>query len=464
MRHGFLASCTGVAALLVIGSPNDALAQATALPHDGMFHIEARPAFQFKATLREHWVSPRAGAGSLDVFAPLLPELPGQRNVSTRLVAVQAPNLKAEEIAEEGSGARRFLALHVKSDALPLKDGITLALEYQGVLCARSLKWGRPAKAVPALTAAERRQYLMASTTMDYGAPEFAKWVTDQGLTRKSDEDVMRFAHRVFTYLVKHGKYGGDTSSYESRRPSRVCASVANDCGGLALLFVAVLRTNGVPGRTLFGRWAIPQTDAYGQYHVMAEFFVDGSGWVPVDVAGTIVHRPANPNALFGNTDGQHLAFHVDTDLEPARGFRHAWAQYLLLRWSGSGDFSKDSHVDSKWIVNRVALAGRLGGKLEEPGSASKATQDARKAQQEAKRREEQRRRKLEEARKKAAGAKLNPQSTDEEASRQLKLARVFLANGAVSTARTRLQAIVRDYPETSAAKQASTLLEKLQK
>ena len=102
----------------------------------------------------------------------------------------------------------------------------------------------------------------------------------------------------------------------------------------------------------LYG-WALQQTDAYGQQHVMAEFFVEKSGWVPVDISGTIVHKPKDRNAFFGNSDGQFLAFHVDTDLEPAKEFRHPWAQYLLLQWSGAGDFWKEHRVDSKWNVTR---------------------------------------------------------------------------------------------------------------
>ena len=86
---------------------------------------------------------------------------------------------------------------------------------------------------------------------------------------------------------------------------------------------------------------------------VWAEFFVEKSGWVPVDIAGTIVHKPKDPNAFFGNSDGKFLAFHVDTDLQPAKGFGHAWAQYPLLQWSGAGDFWKEHRVTSKWDVTR---------------------------------------------------------------------------------------------------------------
>jgi transglutaminase-like putative cysteine protease len=328
-----------------------AVEQRFVLPHDGMFYIEARPVSAFKATLSENWVNPGVGEGTLNVFVPVLPELPGQMRVSTRLLVEGNVKLKAEEIVEEGVDKRAMLRLRIDSNEMSPKSGIPLRLEYTGVLYARTLRRGRAIRAVPELTGDERRQYLAASATMDYNDPEFLRWLDEQGLKRRGDEDTMQFAHRVFTSFIEKGSYGGDTSSYEARRPSRVCKSLTNDCGGLALLFVAVMRSNNVPARTLFGRWAIPQTDEYGQYHVMAEFFVDKSGWVPVDISGTIVHKPKDPNAFFGTTDGRFIAFHIDTDLEPAKGFRHAWAQYMLLQWSGQGNFWKEHHLDSKWDV-----------------------------------------------------------------------------------------------------------------
>jgi hypothetical protein len=336
---------------------NRAFAQRSQIPRDGQFYVEARPAFVFQAILAEDWVCPHAGRGTLHVYAPVLPELPGQGRVSTRLFVAMNDKLKAEAVTELSESKRPMLALRIPSDQLSPKERIRLRIAYEGILFARTLRRGRPRKNVPDLAPDERQRYLMASATMDYGDAGFVRWMNDQGLKRQKDEQAMAFGYRVFTHFIKNGKYGGDTSNYEARRPSRVCKSFASDCGGLALLFTAVMRANDVPARTLSGRWAIPQTDDYGQHHGMAEFFVAKSGWVPVDISGTLVHKPANPYAFFGNTDGQHLAFHVDTDLEPAKGFHHAWAQYPLLQWTGTGDFWKEHRVDSKWDVSRQPLA-----------------------------------------------------------------------------------------------------------
>jgi hypothetical protein len=135
---------------------------------------------------------------------------------------------------------------------------------------------------------------------MDFRDAEVVRWIDDHGLRRRRDEQVMQFGHRVFVFFVRSATYG-----------------------------------------------------------VIAELFVPRSGWVPVDVAGTVAHQPADRDALFGNTDGQHLAFHVDPDLEPAQRFQHAWAQYPLLQWVGGGDFWGNHQQQSHWTVVRSAIPAR---------------------------------------------------------------------------------------------------------
>ena len=77
--------------LLVRALPSYADAQKIGLLRDGMFYVEAVPVRSFKATLTEKWVNPNIGNGNLYVFAPVLPELPGQGKVSTNLMVI--PNL-----------------------------------------------------------------------------------------------------------------------------------------------------------------------------------------------------------------------------------------------------------------------------------------------------------------------------------------------------------------------------------
>jgi hypothetical protein len=204
VRHIVVALLVVLDGLVPGSSLNRALAQQSGVPRDGQFYVEARPAFVFKATLAEDWVCPQAGDGTLHVYAPILPELPGQGKVSSRLYVARNNKLKAERITEASSHKPRMLALAINSDELSPKAGIPLRLTYEGILFARSLTPGRPHNKVPELTKEERQLYL--------------------------------------------------------KRASRD-----------------------------------------------GEFFVEKCGWVPVDLSGTIMHKPKNPYAFFGNHDGGFL-------------------------------------------------------------------------------------------------------------------------------------------------------------
>lgn len=325
-----------------------------------VFHMESVPVCTFRATLLERWTNPYAGSGTLDVFAPVPPQLATQTSLSAHLSVAEDPTLQATGIAELSGLSRSMLRLSIGSDKVSPKSGVTLKAEYTGTLYTSQLKSGSPPHMLPPTS--DSGSYLGTSATMDYDDPGFSQWLDQKGLHRQQGERTMQFAHRVYTYLIANATSGGDTSSYEARRPSQVCKSMSSDCGGLSLLFVAVMRANGVGARTLFGRWAITQSDSYGQYHVIAEFYADNVGWVPVDVGRAVANHPEDPYAFFGNTDGQFLAFHVDTDLQPAAGFQHAWAQYLLLRWTGDGDFWRDFNLDSQWTVQLGPASGFVVG------------------------------------------------------------------------------------------------------
>jgi formylglycine-generating enzyme required for sulfatase activity len=323
------------------------------VPHDGLFHIEEMPAFTFKATLDHSWIWPSAGSGTLSIYAPIPPELPSQRMMSASLTLVGDPTFRARQIMESGVDRRAMLVVYPNVGNIHLRSGIYPRLEYSGTLFARHLLSGKPRNPISQLTGDERRVYLATSSTMDFTNKGFLNWAKSQGLTRRHDEEVMQFAARVFTFIVSRGTYGGNPSSTPARRPSNVSQSLTTDCGGFSLLFTAIMRANGLPARTLFGRWSLPETADSAHYHVIAEFFVDGSGWVPVDIASTILYHPKDPGAFFGNADGQFIAFHLDTDLEPVAGFSHGWAQYLLAQWVGPGQFWQDAKTQSIWKVDR---------------------------------------------------------------------------------------------------------------
>lgn len=58
-------------------------------------------------------------------------------------------------------------------------------------------------------------------------------------------------------------------------------------CADISSLYIALARAAGIPAREIFGirLGKKPEEDITGGYHCWAEFFLPGTGWVPVDPA-----------------------------------------------------------------------------------------------------------------------------------------------------------------------------------
>ena len=131
-----------------------------------------------------------------------------------------------------------------------------------------------------------------------------------------------------------------------------------SDCGGLSVLFVAAMRSQGIPSRALVGRNATSAT--HGKHgdsreHVKAEFFAQGVGWVPVNVSMAVLFdKTTEKLEYFGNDKGDHLAFCVDTDVSiDTRYFgvkKITWLQSACFWATGPGNL--DGDVDEEdWKV-----------------------------------------------------------------------------------------------------------------
>jgi hypothetical protein len=283
--------------------------------------LTARPARRVEAVQTFDVTYPKLKASEWIVLAAAVPELPSQQKVSTRLtpagkVGVEASDLKRPIISA------RFAAGNKQT------THIQYAVTYQATLLERRLvpleKGKRPPKVDP-LTDAEKKWYLAATETFyDYEARPFQEWLDRHGLRKKADEGEVAFARRTFLVIF-------DTCSYEARQDndrhaSAVCRAGKSDCGGLSVLFVAALRANGVPARSLVGNWAesakageVAGDIPFTQQHTRAEFFAAGVGWVPADASVAVLHfkgrREVMLEQCFGHDAGNFLVKQIDYDL-----------------------------------------------------------------------------------------------------------------------------------------------------
>lgn len=92
-----------------------------------------------------------------------------------------------------------------------------------------------------------------------------------------------RLSERVFEYIINRYPWAGarEYSTIECI-PEYVMAEGHGDCGQVALLYISLMRTLGIPARWESG-WMIHPNEL--NLHDWAEVYFEGVGWVPVDVS-----------------------------------------------------------------------------------------------------------------------------------------------------------------------------------
>jgi transglutaminase-like putative cysteine protease len=296
------------------------LTLATAIPTAAptRYTIQTEEVGSIRAVLTFSVTYPNLRATEWVWFAADAPELPGQTAVKTTLQPAGTASRDLSPLARPVVLVRVPVETDERRTTLPMK------VVYEATLHSRTLKplgHGVVPPAVPDLSEADRQMLLAEHGDVAFKRESFQKWLKDQHFVRKTNESDVELARRVFLGIRATFKY-----AYESnmdRTAPAVCQAGKSDCGGLSALFVAVMRANGIPARALYGRWAMSAKPnqtigemAYYQWHAKAEFFAAGVGWVPVDMAGGIVHDQSEEGLrYFGRDRGDFLTFHTDTDL-----------------------------------------------------------------------------------------------------------------------------------------------------
>lgn len=298
-----------------------AAAGAAAADEPPGYVLQAKPVRRIEGvdTFEVAW--PNFKAKEWVVGQTALPELPSQKKVSTKL------SLDGTAGTELSPLKRPIILAKVTVKDKKEQTRLHYTATYQATLLERKLvplaKGKQPPKVDP-LTDAERKWYLAPTTTFyDYETKAFRDWLDKHELHIKPRETEVDFARRSF--LVIYDSFGYEIHT-DIRSASAVCKAGKSQCGGLSTLFVAIMRANGVPARSLVGLWAEPPKGAQPKgntadpHHTRAEFFAAGIGWVPVDPSVAIYwHKGKRETALsqdFGYDAGNFLVTQIEYDLQ----------------------------------------------------------------------------------------------------------------------------------------------------
>jgi Transglutaminase-like superfamily len=320
---------------------------------DDAYVLAVRPSQKVVADFSIRYELPDVQIDQWCLVAAKPPQLPGQRQVSVSMSPA------GQEIVEASPEKRRLIRAIVAGQG-KAQHVTELKLHCQAVLYSRELLVREPGKntAGPAdLAAAERASYLRETRSLDYKSATFAKWLDRAGLRRGRAEGDIAFARRTMAKIyeneVKYSYVTGNSKASETVQKHK------GDCVALAQVYVSVLRANGIPARTLLGRWAesAKPTDQiegqpWYQTHSKAELFVRHVGWVPADPT----------NGELGKDDGDFIAFHVDPDIDMPTGISGTQPFAALMPdayWVtfAAGKQLGRSISHEQWIVRSEQLA-----------------------------------------------------------------------------------------------------------
>jgi len=132
-----------------------------------------------------------------------------------------------------------------------------------------------------------------------------------QGLT-----DPLQKAQRIYDYVLfamSQDAHGAGTGRGDALWAAE---SHRGDCTDFHSLFIAMARAAGIPARFAIG-FSLPEAQEQGTvqgYHSWAEFYVNGRGWIPVDL-WQAAQDPKRRGYFFGGLDAHRVMISQGRDL-----------------------------------------------------------------------------------------------------------------------------------------------------
>jgi transglutaminase-like putative cysteine protease len=163
-----------------------------------------------------------------------------------------------------------------------------------------------------ALTRAEKQLDLQPDTLVPTtGLPaELAVKVT----TGKTD--AVGKARAIYDYVFTTMKYDKTGTGWGRGDAVYACDAKKGNCTDFHSLFIAMARSQGIPARFEIG-FPLPADKHSAEiagYHCWSDFYIDGKGWIPVDISEAWKH-PEKRDYFFGSHDVNRVQFSMGRDL-----------------------------------------------------------------------------------------------------------------------------------------------------
>jgi transglutaminase-like putative cysteine protease len=166
---------------------------------------------------------------------------------------------------------------------------------------------------IPALLSSkERTEDLQPDALVPItGLPADLAIKVTQGKTQPLDK-----ARAIYDYVFTTLRYDKTGTGWGRGDVLYACDAKKGNCTDFHSLFIAMARSQGIPARFEIGFPLPPDKHSaeIAGYHCWSDFYIDGKGWIPVDISEAWKH-PEKRDYFFGSHDVNRVQFSMGRDL-----------------------------------------------------------------------------------------------------------------------------------------------------
>jgi transglutaminase-like putative cysteine protease len=185
-------------------------------------------------------------------------------------------------------------------------------VEYDVVRHERVALNSAPHVVAASLTTKERQEDLQPDALVPVtGLPADLAVKVTQAKTEPLDK-----ARAIYDYVFTTMKYDKTGTGWGHGDVLYACDAKKGNCTDFHSLFIAMARSQGIPARFEIGFPLPPDKHSaeIAGYHCWADFYVEGKGWLPVDISEAWKH-PEKRDYFFGSHDVNRVQFSMGRDL-----------------------------------------------------------------------------------------------------------------------------------------------------
>jgi hypothetical protein len=150
------------------------------------------------------------------------------------------------------------------------------------------------------------------------------------------DTTPIQKARHIYDYVLATMRYDKTGEGWGRGDAVWACTSKRGNCTDFHSLFIGMMRSSGIPARFEIG-FLLPEGESEGDipgYHCWAEFYLEGVGWVPVDISEAW-KNPSKRDFFFGAhcmnrvffTYGRDILLSPDQKGDPLNYFIYPYAE-----------------------------------------------------------------------------------------------------------------------------------------